>query len=312
LDKTRPYSNNGVVLTGGEPLLYPQFDELLKYLAQHGQFVALETNGILLTDSHFALLSQGGSHIAITLESLQSNVHDRIRGQHGAWLAAIRSLDRAKAFGAIRTQITFNLTPESKGELRGVCDLGRDLGVNRIKLNPVYRLGPRGKSKKSLYLSLDDLLQLASEWGEQTVGKYSFHVDLALPPALLPAKFRYEARQCSGCSLGGILGVLYDGAIRPCHDFIFDGTQSLLGSIYENYNVEDLLDRLNKLPGASFLDIGGICSKCALVVHCKGFCRAQAKSDYGSTDKPSRLCSELYDQGRFPAELIAPDILYPK
>lgn len=309
LEACRPYSSAGVTLTGGEPLIYPQIDLLLDYLRVSNQFVALETNGYHLSERTLELLSPAGAHVAVTLESVQQEQHDLIRGK-GAFLAAVKALRLSKTFSRLTTQFTLNLTPNSRGDLLQACDLGASLGVKRIKLNPIYKIGPRGRSEaKNKYLSIDDLLEIAEIWSEKIHNQYPFYVDLALPPALLPRGSRLDLRQCSGCELGGLLGVLYDGTIRPCHNFIFDKEASRLGSIYAEYSVSELLETLSKMKGASFLEVEGICRSCALLSRCKGFCRAQANVDFGNTSAPNLLCDQLFKSGRFPEELITPPIL---
>jgi radical SAM protein with 4Fe4S-binding SPASM domain len=309
LDAASPYTQSGVVLTGGEPLVYPEIDRLPEHLSANKQFIALETNGALLTAQHLRLLSAAGAHIAVTLESTNPAIHDNIRGQTGSWELGCRALASARELPQITTQITFNLTPFSKNEVVEACNLGLKLGVSRIKLNPIYKIGPRGRTiSRNKYLSVDDLIQISAVWTESVRGRYDFIVDLALPPAVVPEPGRYDARQCHGCDISHIIGVIYDGKIRPCHNFIFDDEKSILGSIYEDYSIPEMLQSLKKLPGAEIHQLSGICSRCSLVFRCKGFCRAEANVDFGNTAAPNKLCQELYDSGRFPNHLLLPDI----
>jgi|GEM_PF-4821668 len=310
LGNALPYSSGSITLTGGEPLIYTAIDPLLEYLGQAEQRVALETNGSYLSAERLSLLNVAGAHIAITLESVIPETHDRIRGKEGSWDDSVDALRRAAHFSKLTTQITFNLTPRSRSEILSVVSLGKDLGVSRIKLNPIYKIGPRGKtSSNARYLTIEDLLTITRIWANDISQKSKFPVDLSLPPSLLPDPQRFEARQCNGCDLGGILGVMYDGSIRPCHNFLFDGKNSLLGSIYEAYSIPDILHRLRLLPGTSVSKLEGICSRCSLVFRCRGFCRAQANIDLGSTSSATKICQDMYDLGLFPNELLVPALL---
>jgi radical SAM protein with 4Fe4S-binding SPASM domain len=152
------------------------------------------------------------------------------------------------------------------------------------------------------------MLEIAKEYGNDIRGKFPFEIFLAVPPAVLPDGMRFDQQLCNGCKLDGVLGVLYDGTIRPCHNFI-DDDRYVLGSIYEPYDLRLILEKLSGLQGADPLDIKGICSSCLLLSRCMGSCRAQANNDFGGTDAPNWLCQSLYEKGLFPEELLLDGLL---
>ena len=51
LDQAEPLGTKGVKLTGGEPLLHPQIDELLDIIRQRRLRLTVETNGTLCTSN---------------------------------------------------------------------------------------------------------------------------------------------------------------------------------------------------------------------------------------------------------------------
>lgn len=69
-------------LTGGEPFLYPDFEELYRELAQMGFFITLQTNGYLLAEKRIQkLLSQFPPHkVKITLYGADDETYHRICG----------------------------------------------------------------------------------------------------------------------------------------------------------------------------------------------------------------------------------------
>ncbi|MDU9401728.1 radical SAM protein [Pseudomonas sp. zfem004] len=90
-----------VVLTGGEPMLHPQFSRFVQTLAELGCPMVICTNGTLL-DKHFDTLSRYHDRLAflISIDGPRA-VHDAIRGDgyHAVTTDAIRRLAQAKRDG---------------------------------------------------------------------------------------------------------------------------------------------------------------------------------------------------------------------
>ncbi|MFK3771239.1 radical SAM protein [Pseudomonas sp. NPDC089406] len=90
-----------VVLTGGEPMLHPQFSLFVQALAEAGCHMVICTNGTLL-DKHFDTLSRYHDRLAflISIDGPKA-VHDGIRGDgyHAVTTGAIRRLAEAKRDG---------------------------------------------------------------------------------------------------------------------------------------------------------------------------------------------------------------------
>lgn len=290
-------------LTGGEPLLYDRFLDLVDYFAAAHVSLAIETNGQLLDNEVLKHLSQTSAHIAVTLESVSASLHDSIRHGDGSWKRAVDGLRLVPAFSTLTSQITLNLTKNTVGDVERICELGSELHVSRIKLNPIYRIGPRGKrTRNDLFLDPIDIRALVSRWGGILDAKHPFQLFLALPPALLSSQAALKPERCHGCDLSILIAVLHDGSIRPCHNFMYSQPHSF-GSIYETYDLDTIFDRIKNLPGTSRADLKGICNDCIVANVCRGFCRAQANNSNGSTDAPFQLCQDFADQGLFPAEM---------
>jgi MoaA/NifB/PqqE/SkfB family radical SAM enzyme len=85
-------------LTGGEPMLYRHFPEFVTAAKERGFLVHLQTNGTLLAGLGDFLVDQGLEMVTVSLDGPQE-VHDRVRGQNGAFrrtTAGIASLVAAR------------------------------------------------------------------------------------------------------------------------------------------------------------------------------------------------------------------------
>jgi radical SAM protein with 4Fe4S-binding SPASM domain len=98
------------ILSGGEPLLRDDLDELVKFSFDAGATVVLGTNGTLLTGPRIDQLKTAGlTGVAVSIESLDSTYHDRFRRGHGALvdtLSAVDELTARKMDFVVQTTIT--------------------------------------------------------------------------------------------------------------------------------------------------------------------------------------------------------------
>ena len=72
IDKLAALGTTLVVISGGETLLHPQLDEIIRRIRSHGIIAALITNGYLLTPQRIQQLNQSGlDHLQISIDNLQ-------------------------------------------------------------------------------------------------------------------------------------------------------------------------------------------------------------------------------------------------
>lgn len=86
------------ILSGGEPLLRPDLEEIASFAAGRGATVVVGTNGTLLTDERIArLVAAGVSGVAVSVDSLDAHRHDAFRHGAGALEATTAALARLRA-----------------------------------------------------------------------------------------------------------------------------------------------------------------------------------------------------------------------
>jgi len=97
-------------LQGGEPLIWPDLDEVLAAIDPEKFYVFLTTNGWMLTqEKAHHLAGLGVDKISVSLDSFNAAEHDAFRKQPGAYQKAMDALFHAKAAGMqanINTVIT--------------------------------------------------------------------------------------------------------------------------------------------------------------------------------------------------------------
>ncbi len=118
-----------VVLTGGEPLLRPDFHELAAHAAHRGLTVVAGTNGTLLDDAAVRALKKAGVQgVGISVDSLAASYHDRFRGRDGAWAQTMAGIEACRR-GGLMFQIHFSVTDDNAGELDAMVGFARAAGA---------------------------------------------------------------------------------------------------------------------------------------------------------------------------------------
>lgn len=118
-----------LVLTGGEPLLRRDLDDIVEHAAHAGLMPVVGTNGMLLDAARARRLRAAGAVGAgISIDGTTAEFHDRLRGQDGAWEGAVAGMRAARAAGlGVLMQTT--LFAENRGQLAGFADLAAEVGA---------------------------------------------------------------------------------------------------------------------------------------------------------------------------------------
>jgi len=142
LDQVK-YFRPRLYLTGGEPLIYPHFPELLQEAKKRGFMVQLQTNGTLLAEVADLLVAQGVEMVNVSIDGPEE-VHDRIRRHRGALqqtLKGIRALTAAREkLGSPGPILLINcvVSKANLGYLDQMVPLALSLKANMLQLqNPM-------------------------------------------------------------------------------------------------------------------------------------------------------------------------------
>ena len=105
-----------ICLTGGEPLMHPDFYEIAGRVKSKGFFWGMTTNATLIDEEAASKLREAGmSTVSVSLDGMERS-HDALRQQKGAFRKALRGLQALQKAG-FRPQVTTvlhqgNLLPE--------------------------------------------------------------------------------------------------------------------------------------------------------------------------------------------------------
>ena len=139
-----------VVMTGGEPLLRPDIEDLVAHAADAGLMVVLGTNGLGLTPDRIDRLQKAGlAGAGISLDSLDPAFHDDFRGSAGAWGKTMAALDACRDAGLV-FQLHYSVTDDNAHEFESMVDFAKSAGA--LALN-VFFLVCTGRGEKVTNIS---------------------------------------------------------------------------------------------------------------------------------------------------------------
>lgn len=126
-----------VSIPGGEPLLHPQIDEIVKGLIARKKFVYLCTNGILLEKSLDKFEPSPYLTFSIHLDGLQEK-HDQCVDRQGVFDKAVNAIKAAKAKGFRVTTNTTVFEGTNPQEVQEFFDFLETLGIDGMMISPGY------------------------------------------------------------------------------------------------------------------------------------------------------------------------------
>jgi SynChlorMet cassette radical SAM/SPASM protein ScmF len=306
--EARPLGLINAKLSGGEPMIHPQFLEIVDMLTSEGLNLGMETNGTLLTADIARHLKEktNMSFISVSIDGANAETHDPFRGVPGAFKSALRGLGFLVDAGYTNTQVIMSVHCNNIGTIEDVVRLAINQGAGSVKLNPVTNVG-RGEviHKRGEALDMEGHIQLARYVRENLRKRFNIPIVFNIPQALTPLQELWRTRGHIGsCNVRTILGILGRGEIALC------GIGRSIPELVYGYLGEDSIreiwlthPRIMELRRA-LADIGGypsICQQCVHAKTCRTGCVALNYVDSKQLVWPSWLCREAEKQGIFPA-----------
>jgi len=127
IDTLAEFTENKVVINfiGGEPLLRRDIFGLISVASNHGLETSLCTNGYLI-DREMAqrLFESGLQWLAISLDSLEEQKHDMLRGKAGSYRKIMQAIDHLSDFISEKFRITIQ-TIITGQNLTGLVELAK-------------------------------------------------------------------------------------------------------------------------------------------------------------------------------------------
>src|SRR5215469_4718058 len=127
-----------VSLAGGEPLMHPQIDEIVRQLLDRKKFVFLCTNAVLLPKHIDKFKPSPYFAFVVHIDGLKER-HDESVCKEGVFDQAVEAVKLAKSRGfTVNTNTTFFNTDTPQTIIDVLNYLNDDLGVDQMQISPAY------------------------------------------------------------------------------------------------------------------------------------------------------------------------------
>jgi putative heme d1 biosynthesis radical SAM protein NirJ2 len=206
-----------MIFSGGEPLLREDILELVAHARNQGLRPVFGTNGTLLTGTMAASLKEAGAlAMGISLDSVDSDQHDRFRSSPGAWQAAVDGMAACRSID-LPFQIHTTVMDWNYDEVEALTDFAVAAGA---MAHHVFFLVPTGRA---VNIETETLRAEQYEQLLQRIMRKQQEVKIELKPTCAP-QFTRIARQMGlstrftrGCLAGTAYCIISPrGIVQPC------------------------------------------------------------------------------------------------
>lgn len=259
-----------LVLSGGEPLLRADLCDLIAAARGVGLRPVLGTNGTLITQEVAKKLKGAGlARAGISLDSVDCDYHNHLRGSPTAWEQAVAGM-RACAAAGLPFQVNTTLTQQNERQVLEITDLAVELGAAG---HHVFFLVPTGRGKDIA----EEMVQAArhEELLEALLRKQQ-QIEIEIKPTCAPQFVRIadalgvQTRFPMGCLAGRTYCVVTPtGDVHPCPYLPIEAGNVRARQFSRIWQESEVLLRLRQ--GS----LEGLCGRCRWGARCFG-CRARA------------------------------------
>jgi radical SAM protein with 4Fe4S-binding SPASM domain len=207
-----------IVLTGGEPLMHPDFAKIISAIHQCGLRYGMVSNGYALDETWIErLLSSKMESITISLDGLAKN-HNWLRNSKDSFDRVIHALTLLTANKFPLMDVVTCVNPRNLGELDAIAEQLLFLNVKAWRL---FRIFPAGRAcnNKEILLSFEQTTAMV-EWlktHKKPLSKRGLTVNLSCEGWLPFNEDRQVRDQPFFCRAGvNIASILCDGTITGC------------------------------------------------------------------------------------------------
>lgn len=272
-------------LTGGEPLLRKDFDDIYIYAKKKGLMVEVLTNGTLITDDKIELFTEFPVlKLDISMYGMTEETYEKVTGKKGSYKRFMSVIEKLKL-----NNIPFDLKTivlnENKHEIFDMQQFSEDLGV-RFRYS--YNISPMiNGDKKTCQHRLKP--EEAIQFDLMDEGRKQFWLNMNSKHNYTPKKLsenrEYPVYFCKAAK--HIFHIDANGKLYACGRERCHGYDLLSGTFNEGWNVFLVSEIRNKVASKEYPCI--TCEYYRLCDHCP----ADFELENGNPEKPSSFRCQI-------------------
>jgi radical SAM protein with 4Fe4S-binding SPASM domain len=254
-----------VFITGGEPLVHPDIDEIITYAKKCHLFVYLSTNGYAVTEKKAKKLVEIGVRaVNVSLDGCNARTHDKFRGKKGSFEKAIAAINYFLANNIICASHT-TLFINNLDQSADIVNKLKPLGISDcffVKMLPIGRGAEHA-----------ELIPTIEQYGKACEKDY-FNRRYSYGDVVYPRNIRNRKRRCTAAV--NQVYVDANGRCYPCPSLATD--QFWFGKYPDSKLEEIWSDKFGKLSNLRSFELDSIikCRECEHNRFCSRGCFGNA------------------------------------
>lgn len=272
-----------IVLTGGEPLLRDDLEDIIRRCTEKNIRATVFTNGILVTRELLERIKGLNVLFRFSLDGADAATHDKIRGE-GNFEKTVNAMRLCQQLG-VHTGIACTINSLNFGQYFDILDLANELGSKETELSEIKDIG-NASHERGLLLTQEQLEQMRVNSLEVASKNVSFSKGMGFDRMAEVTMAGSKKRKYS-CNAGiSTCFISSDGSVFPCMLFkqfeefnAGNVTKESLSDIWLN---SDVFSRMRGLEVTKITP----CVGCECFDACPGGCRALAYAQTRKLDGP--------------------------
>ena len=276
-----------IAFSGGEPLLWPHIDDVVKVADQYGLNVTIYTSGNVdgFEKKARRIHTLGAKRFIFSVFGATAAGHEHVTRKAGSFERTQYSMRDALTVG-LTTELHFVPMAGNYRELPAIAELARDIGASRIS---VLRLVPQGRAALVWNRTLNRVQNLDLRRMIQSLRK-KYGQDFVRTGSPFNFLMLNDNPACYAAIDRLIVGP--DQRLYPCDAFKRIGAGEIVGTEDRSSLTESNLSECwQKSPFLEAIrtylttDFTAPCDSCKLLERCLSGCLAQKVIAYGTFDK---------------------------
>lgn len=246
-----------IELTGGEPLLHPNFVQICELALSYFDAVSILSNGVLFNNKVIDFLKNNQNKrigISISIDGSTEEANSKIRLVKNSWKKTLETIKILSKLN-IELKVVYMLSYQNKHELLNACELMKNIGVKNFLISIPDSIG-RGSSvnypdAKPISNRKTKYFEELKEIIEEANSKYDIIIN---NPRKILEKEAVDINMFSNCGAGWKIAAIYpDGDVLACQNVgkaitLGNYFQKDLSTIFNNNPLVEYLSNFSKTP----------------------------------------------------------------
>lgn len=268
-----------IVISGGEPFMFPKLLELLKRLSNNK--ITLFTNGTFINETNYRQICKYCDEVQISFEGITEECYEQIRGK-GNYKKVRKTIELLKSKN-MKIILAITLLPMMLEDVRvNLPKFVEELNYTNLEVRINNEIEMTGNALSMNFEGYDK--HMSDKIILELLSSIKNSGAVAEFPGQKNIKF-------TNCGIGANIVINYDGRIYPCHKFntpFYFENDTDIDIIFKEF------DEINKKTSSDFIKK---CVGCELRYVCAGGCRIDNYNINGDMMIP--ICDDAYKENQY-------------